>query len=119
MALKKNGYSRQLRLTGPGQYQAVFERPFRRGSAGLTLLARENTLGHARLGVIVGKKQEKSAVGRNRVKRLIRESFRFHKELLAGLDLVVLVRRPLITMTNKNIVGELARQWQAIARCKN
>lgn len=84
----------------------------------MTLLARENELGYARLGVVVGKKQEKTAVGRNRVKRLIRESFRYHQELLVGLDLVVLVRRPLITMANKTIVGELARQWQAIARCK-
>lgn len=111
-------FPRRVRLVDAAAYKAVFEGARRRSSSALTLLARINTLGHARLGIVVGKKQEKSAVGRNRVKRLIRESFRHHQELLSGLDLVVLVRRPMILMENKNIFTELARQWQAIAQCK-
>lgn len=52
----------------------------------------ENKLGFPRLGVIVPKAIIKKAVARNRLRRHIRESFRHHKEILKGLDIVVLIR---------------------------
>ncbi len=48
-----------------------------------------NELGRARLGVVVAKKIEKRAVGRNRIKRLVRETFRLRAERLIGVDLIV------------------------------
>lgn len=51
-----------------------------------------NNLAHSRLGLIVAGKVVRRAVGRNRVKRLLREVFRTRQQALAGLDLVVRLR---------------------------
>ncbi len=45
----------------------------------------------ARLGVSVPKKGNRSAVRRNRIKRIVREQFRHCQVDLVGLDLVVQV----------------------------
>ena len=44
----------------------------------------------ARLGLSVGRRFERSAVGRNRVKRLLREAFRLERHALPELDLVLI-----------------------------
>jgi ribonuclease P protein component len=54
-----------------------------------------NDLGYARLGMVVGKRQLKFASARNRVRRIIRETFRLYSPTLPGLDVVVRVRVPL------------------------
>ena len=56
----------------------------------LCLVARPNTLGVARLGLVVGKRMIKRAVDRNHAKRVIRESFRLSSGL-AAMDIVVRV----------------------------
>ncbi|OYY95374.1 MAG: ribonuclease P protein component [Hydrogenophilales bacterium 28-61-23] len=59
---------------------------------GLDLLAAPNGLEYPRLGLIVPKKIIPTAVARNRIKRLIRESFRLNQNELIGLDLVARVK---------------------------
>jgi len=51
-----------------------------------------NRESNARLGIVAPKKILPSAVDRNRVKRIIRETFRQHKVKFNGLDLVVMVK---------------------------
>lgn len=48
----------------------------------------------AKLGMIVGKRTLHRAVDRNRVKRIIRETFRQHSIKVCNVDLVVMLRRP-------------------------
>lgn len=43
----------------------------------------------ARLGVVIGKKQLRRAVGRNLVKRLARETFRLQRDTLPPVDLIL------------------------------
>lgn len=62
-------------------------RPLR--AAGLALYRRPNGLPIARLALIVPKKLVPTAVGRNRIRRLIREAFRQTQEQLGGVDIVV------------------------------
>ena len=45
----------------------------------------------ARLGLIVGKKGNRTAVRRNRIKRIIRDTFRQKSQGLSGYDVVVQV----------------------------
>ncbi len=59
------------------------------------LYARPNSLGHARLGIVVAKRFAPRAVTRNLVKRLAREIFR--KSRLAAADCIVRLSRPLAT----------------------
>ena len=62
-------------------------------SASLLLLAKQNTRGFNRLGMIVSKKSIPGAVQRNKVKRRIRETFRkIALEHELGWDIVVMTR---------------------------
>ena len=45
----------------------------------------------ARLGLVVGKKGNRTAVRRNRIKRMVRELFRQQSGTLCGYDIVVQV----------------------------
>jgi ribonuclease P protein component len=59
----------------------------------------------------------KSAPGRNRIKRVVRESFRAHQHGLAGkggLDLVVLPSRQAATICNSELTASLERHWHRI-----
>lgn len=63
------------------------------------LYRQANSLNHSRLGIIAGKRVMPTAVARNRAKRLIRETFRRLFPPHLGIDLVVLVRRPVTAET--------------------
>ena len=54
-------------------------------------MSRPNELGHARLGMVVAKRLFKRAVDRNRMRRVIRETFRLYSPQLAAVDIVVRV----------------------------
>lgn len=58
-----------------------------------------NREGYARLGIIASKKLMHKAVERNQNKRCIREIFRSHAIKLQHLDLVVMVRRTEVKIT--------------------
>ena len=58
----------------------------------LVIILRENHLDLARINVIVPKKHVALAVGRNRIKRWVREQFRLRQTTLRGVDLVVICR---------------------------
>lgn len=81
----------------------------------MTILAIANNLDYPRLGTAVSIKAAGNAVRRNRIKRLIRESFRQHQELLTGLDLVVTVRNGLSARSNPQILSFLDSHWRTIA----
>ena len=105
------GFPRKLRLTEAAQFTAVFKTATRKVSGRYFLiLARENQLEHARLGLVVGKKNVPKAIRRNRLKRLLRNSFRLNQDLLAGLDIVILARSDIRGIENRTITENLGRQ---------
>ena len=109
------GFPDTLRLTQSAEYKAVFDQTEYKVSAGsLLLLARCNSLGQSRIGLIVSKKVINLAVQRNRVKRLLRESFRLHHRKIPGLDIVILGRQGLGKRDNKNIFDTTAIFWQEL-----
>ena len=80
------------------------------------VLARRNGDRTARLGLAIAKKQVKRAVDRNRIKRVIRESFRRQANRLTGLDIVVLARRDTAQHNNDKLTASLERHWQRLAK---
>jgi len=112
-----NGFSRRVRLLSSNDFQKVFKQTgYRSVDQRLTVLARQNQLGYARLGLAISKRTIKTAVGRNRVKRLVRESFRQHQQSLAGLDIVVLSRNAALHASNSELVLALQTHWQRTAK---
>jgi ribonuclease P protein component len=61
----------------------------------LLVVVAPNGLEHSRLGLSVGRVIWKSAVKRNRVRRVFREAFRLsYPELPRGLDVILIPARP-------------------------
>jgi ribonuclease P protein component len=109
-------YPRNYRLLGTAQYQRVFRQcEVKASNRFVTVLAISNDLRHPRLGTAVSIKAAGNAVRRNRVKRLIRESFRLHRRILGSLDLVVLVRPGVNSLSNQQLLRALDTHWHTIA----
>ncbi|WP_092434811.1 ribonuclease P protein component [Geopseudomonas sagittaria] len=112
-------FGRDKRLLTSRQFTAVFDSPTGKAPGkSVLLLARENGLDHPRLGLVIGKKSVKLAVERNRLKRLIRDSFRLHQEMLAGLDIVMVARKGLGDLDNPELHQQFAKLWKRLARSR-
>lgn len=68
--------------------------------------------------MIVAKRNAAKATARNRIKRLVRESFRHHKTALAGRDVVVIAKKAAATAPNDVIFDALNRHWNRLVRGK-
>jgi len=78
-------------------------------------LALNQTEQHHRLGITVSKKVG-NAVARNRIKRLIREYFRHHKETMSGpKDMNIIAKKGLTTLSNRQIIEKLDKLFSKIA----
>ena len=55
-----------------------------------------------------------NAVRRNRLRRLIRESFRMHRMQMPAVDVLVTARAPAAAATNRAVFESLAQHWQVI-----
>lgn len=108
-------FSQQQRLKAPADYQRVFDNPRRSADGYLLILARDNGLPLARLGLALARKKIPTAAARNRVKRIVRESFRKHQQQLTGLDVVVLARTDLSHVANQVLFDSLATHWDRLA----
>ena len=113
---KRLSFSRRYRLVDARQYKQVFDQPIKAGDGVFLALAQTNHLGYARLGLAISKKHIKTAVARNRIKRVVRESFRHYKDELTGLDVVVLTKAIAATMDKITLREHIDRQWKRLAQ---
>lgn len=93
----------------------MFEQPLKFNQPWASIYARANACNHPRLGLLVSKKAMKRAVDRNRIKRLVRESFRGHIEGLKAYDIIYVARAPLQQADNKAVFIHLKQMWKYLA----
>ena len=110
-------FPRTARLPSSGDFRKVFEQAsFRAPHPCFLLLAIRNQHQQARLGLVVAKKHVRRSVDRNRIKRLIRESFRHQLPHLPPLDIVVLVRKEAGASDNRHLLATLDKLWARLSR---
>ena len=113
-------FPRSARLLKPIDFKRVFEKNVVSMDPFFRIIARPSGQGEARLGLAVSRKVDKHAVGRNRIKRIVRESFRRHAGVgengLPALDFVVLARPAAASICNDELYRSLEHHWLAIAR---
>ncbi len=100
----------------PEHYKKVFQQAHSAGFPHFTIIARENALTHPRLGLAVPKKQIKTAVGRNRFKRLARESFRNKQHQLPNKDFVVIAKKSAQDLSNEEMFKLFEKLWHRLSR---
>jgi len=89
--LKRLTLPKTKRLTSNQQFKAVLDRGRRAGDGLLTLYAASNCCGYPRVGISVGKSSG-NAVVRNRLKRLLRETFRRSQDRIPqSFDYVLMI----------------------------
>lgn len=110
-------FPRQSRLLKTDEYSSVFN--FRCGQNGnfLRVYAKPNSMGGARLGIVVGKRELRTAVARNLAKRTIREVFRIHRHQLPALDIIVRIMKPFDGANVLSVREELLRLLHTSKRC--
>jgi ribonuclease P protein component len=72
-----------------------------------TVLATPAQGPRARLGLAVSRKVSRSAVQRNRIKRVVRESFRRHGDTLPAIDIVVMARPGAAACDNQRLTASI------------
>jgi ribonuclease P protein component len=80
----------------------------------LTVLAKKNASSEPRLGFAVAKKVVRKAARRNNIRRVIRESFRLKKHVLAGYDFVVMCNRYAVLATNEELAVSIQQHWKKL-----
>jgi len=86
--------TRRYRLRGNAQFAAVFRAGRRLEGERLQLVAAPASGPVGRVGYVIGTKQLKRAIDRNRLKRMLREAIRARRPSVAGFDIIVRLRRP-------------------------
>jgi ribonuclease P protein component len=112
-------FSRQSRLLRPAEFKTVFQQPIRSGDDCFRILARANGKLRHRLGMAISKKACAKAVGRNRIKRVVRESFRARMVGSATdntLDFVVMATFQATNQSNRELDESLSAHWQRLTR---
>jgi ribonuclease P protein component len=105
-----------MRLHQPAEFRAVRERGKKFADAFFSLSVLANVASHPRLGLAIATRVFGSAVDRNRIKRLTRESFRLNQLALPAVDVTVSARDAARGATPADLRASLDKHWKSIAR---
>jgi ribonuclease P protein component len=101
----------QRRLRRKPEFEAVHARGRRMGNGFFAVTARFNDEGHPRLGMAVGSKLAGGSVERNRIRRVVRESFRLCQHDLPAVDIVVSARSRAAGASNRELRANIEELW--------
>jgi ribonuclease P protein component len=104
----------ERRLRRKREFDAVYAHGRRFGNGFFGVTAYLNETGGPRLGLAVAVKTAGNAVERNRIRRVIRESFRLHQHEIPALDLVVSARLRARGAVGAELRAQLEPLWQEV-----
>ena len=108
-------FPKSARLRQRGDFVRVFDAGRRVAAPALALHALAAP--HPRLGVAVSRKVDPNAVGRNRIKRVLRDAFRRLSSQLVPADYVVVARPPAAALDNaalRSVFSQLLQRAGAL-----
>ncbi|MGO4702579.1 ribonuclease P protein component [Dyella sp. 2RAB6] len=113
------GLPREARIRRAGDFAAMRNASGRLGGRCFSVRYRDNGLGQARLGLAISKRVSKRAVERNRIKRLLRESFRRIRAQLPAVDLLVMARDHANGLPGPELLADIDHLWKKLVSQKS
>lgn len=104
----------EARLRQAREFKRVFANGRRSVDDCFVVIAAPGHAHRPRLGLAIAKRRAARAVDRNRIKRIVRESFRHHAPHLPALDIVVLARSGTAACANARLFASLAGHWRRL-----
>jgi ribonuclease P protein component len=108
-------FGAELRLRSKLQFDAIYASGRRIDDRFFALRVKPNGLAFARVGLAVAVKTAGNAVARNRIRRLVRESFRLAQHDLPAVDIVVGAKFPAAEAPATTLRASLATLLQRVA----
>jgi len=106
-------FNKTRRLRTKADYDYVFANASKLVNAEFTVLFRPNRTTQARLGLALSKKVISRAHDRNRIKRVLRESFRKTTNL-NYVDVIFLAKRGIVSVENSVLFANLSKIWDKL-----
>jgi ribonuclease P protein component len=114
VGLERLGFPPRRRLRRKIDFDAAYAQGRRFGDGFFGIVARANDVAGPRLGLAVATKIAGNSVERNRIRRLIRESFRLRQRQLPALDIVVSARARARGARNAELTASLDTLWNRL-----
>jgi ribonuclease P protein component len=106
----------ELRLRRKAQFEAAYANGRRLGDGYFSVTVSPNKAGIPRVGLAVAVKVAGNSVKRNRIRRLIRESFRLSQLEIPPVDLIVSARARARDASNAELRASLAALWDKVRK---
>ena len=117
--IKRLTFEPRKRLHQPAEFREVKRRGTKFADAFFSLSVLANHESHPRLGLSIATRTFGSAVARNRIKRLTRESFRLNQYSLPPVDVTVSAREAARQANSSDLRASLDKHWKSITqRCR-
>lgn len=113
--IASRAFGKERRLLAAREFDAVFKNAaYRISTREFLMLAIETDRSASRVGTVVSKRNAGNIVGRNRLRRLIKESFRL-EWVDPGLDVVIISRPGARELGNVDVREVLSGMWVKLA----
>jgi ribonuclease P protein component len=114
--IRKLTFEPRKRLHQPAEFRDVKRRGKKFSDAFFSLSVVANHETHARLGLSIATRTFGTAVARNRIKRLARESFRLNQHSLPPVDVTVSARDAARAANARDLRLSLDEHWKSIQK---
>jgi ribonuclease P protein component len=108
----KYGFKKKNKIVSSNDFKKLFESGNKIKTENFLIFVMNNNLDVLRLGVIIKRNANCNSVKRNRIKRLVRETFRLEQhKIKKSSDILVSVYKDCSGLKQQDIAGEINLAW--------